>query len=295
MFAPTCRLSTVRVLLAISAFEDLYLHSVDITTAFLNGDLDETIYMKQPQGFQEGRPDMVMLLQKAIYGVKQGSRQWNKKLHSVLSGMGFERLESEQSIYIYKRGPIRLIIPVFVDDLTIASSDPKAIDDFVVELKTHFELRDLGDTSLLLGIEITRDRPKRSINPSQRRYINDILARFNMADCNPVSTPMDPGLKLSKGQCASTPEDVAAKKDISYLSAWVSLHERNNVVRHQYLFKTIATSLLLSFTTTTTTFTTHSLISLFSCAIPVEPISHLSRLRPTTFLPHQIFTGPSPA
>ncbi|KAF7964737.1 hypothetical protein HWV62_3402 [Athelia sp. TMB] len=189
-------MATVRVLLALAAFEDLHLRSIDVSTAFLNGDLDEEIYMKQPEGFQEGGPEWVLRLLKSIYGLKQSARQWNKKLHSVLVKMGFARLESEHSIYVYRRGAVRIIMPVFVDDLTLASSDQQAMDDFVMELGTHFDIRDLGDTSLLLGIEILRDRPNRSISLSQRHYIVDLLQRYNMADCNPVSTPIDPSALL---------------------------------------------------------------------------------------------------
>ena len=129
------------------------------------------------------------MLRKALYGIKQGARQWNKKLHSALVDMGFTRLQSDRSIYIYIRGDVRIIVPVYIDDMTLASKDTAALDRTVEELSKRFKLRDLGETKFILGIEITRNRSLRSLSLSQRQYIIDILERFNMLDCNPTGTP----------------------------------------------------------------------------------------------------------
>jgi hypothetical protein len=106
----------------------------------------------------------------------------------------------EQSIYLYRRKNIQIILPIFVDDLTLALSDLPALNSFVKELATHFELRDLGETKVLLGIEIERNHKCCTITLSQRHYIEDVLKRYNMSDCNPVLTPMDPNSPLSKTQ-----------------------------------------------------------------------------------------------
>ena len=100
-FAPTFRPATLRIIMALAAVEDLELRSVDITSAFTNGDLDEEIYMKQPEGFHIGSSSQVCRLRKSLYGLKQSARQWNKKLHSVLTELGFSRIESDRSVYIY--------------------------------------------------------------------------------------------------------------------------------------------------------------------------------------------------
>jgi len=160
VFAPTVRMATIRLILAIAAIEGLHLRSVDISNAFLKGDLEEEIYMKQPEGFHELGPEYVLRLRKAIYGLKQAARQWNKKLHATLVSMNFRRLESDRSVYIYERDGVRIIIPIFVDDITLASKSQKALDATVEDLAKHFPLRDLGPTSFLLGIHITRDFEK---------------------------------------------------------------------------------------------------------------------------------------
>ncbi len=151
-FAPTFRPATLRIIMALAATEDLELRSVDITSAFTNGDLDEEIYMKQPEGFHIGSSHQVCRLRKSLYGLKQSARQWNKKLHSVLTELGFSRIESDRSVYIYSNGEVRIIVPIYIDDITLASKSPAAIDKYVQLLSQHFKCCDLGPTRFLLGV-----------------------------------------------------------------------------------------------------------------------------------------------
>ena len=187
VFAPTFRPAALRLILALAAAEDLHLRSIDISSAFTYGDLEEDIYMHQPEGFQEGGPNKVLKLKKSLYGLKQAARQWNKKLHSVLGDLGFKRLESDRSLYLYSRQDVRITVPVYIDDITMASASNASMDRVVGELKQHFKLRDLGETKFLLGVEITRDRSKRSISLSQRQYVLDMLEKYGMADCHPLA------------------------------------------------------------------------------------------------------------
>ena len=114
-------------------------------------------------------------------------------------------------------------MPVFIDDITIASSSVAESDRIVEELSRAFKLRDLGPTSFLLGIEITRDRPNRHISLSQRQYIIDMLERYRFYDCSPVKTPMVPKIRLSSADSPSSPEDKAFMDKVPYLSAVGSL------------------------------------------------------------------------
>src|SRR5579859_93922 len=216
VFAPTFRPASLRLVLAIAAIHDLHLHSLDISSAFLNGELEEEIYMNQPEGYHEGDPDDVCHLIKSIYGLKQAPRQWNKKMHATLETMGFKRLESDQGLYIYCKDEVKIIMPIWVDDVTLASNSQKAINKVIKQLQSHFKLRDLGPTNYLLGVEITRNRSERSISLSQRQYIVDILDRFGMADCKPVSTPMEPGLHLTTEMGANTVEEIAEMRKVPY-------------------------------------------------------------------------------
>ncbi|THH07313.1 hypothetical protein EW145_g3454 [Phellinidium pouzarii] len=217
VFAPTAKWAALRAILALAALEDLELYSIDISTAFLNGDLDHDVYMDQPEGFEEYYgAGFVLKLVKAIYGLKQAGRQWHKKLDSVLKGMGFTLVRCDNSIWVYRREDVRIIIPVYVDDMTIAA---KSKDQYLFvkeELEKHFKLHDLGPTSFLLGVRVERDRSKRLLSLSQRQYIIDILERFEMSNCTTVTTPLPDGHRLSKAMAPKDAEEIAFMKTVPY-------------------------------------------------------------------------------
>ena len=182
-----------------AAIEDLHLRSIDISHAYLNGEMDCDVYMEQPEGFAVGDPrEMVCLLKKSIYGTKQGGNRWNQNMRSVLEAIGYTQSYSDASIYIYFKDNVRIILPVFVDDMTFASKCPAAIDKTIKELSQHFKLLDPGPTTQLLGIKIDRDWKKHSITISQHQYCLDILEHFGMADCKPISTAMQPNTRLTR-------------------------------------------------------------------------------------------------
>jgi hypothetical protein len=218
-FAPTPKWAALCAFLAIAAIEDLELESVDISSAYLNGHLEEEVYMKQPEGFVEKGDDWFWRLLKSLYGLKQAGRCWHKKLNEVLEQMGFKRLICEHSIWIYSRGDRRIIVPVFIDDMTIAARTKEEIAKTKDELKTHFKLHDLGSTSWLLGVEIKRDRATHTITLHQHQYILDILKRFNMENCKPVSTPMDPNVRLSSAMSPQSLADAKFMQSVPYVQA----------------------------------------------------------------------------
>ncbi|KIJ49713.1 hypothetical protein M422DRAFT_89278, partial [Sphaerobolus stellatus SS14] len=231
VFAPTYRPAALRLVLALTALQDLELRSVDISSAFTYGDLDEEIYMEQPDGFHQGGPNMVCRLKKGLYGLKQASRQWNKKIHSVLVSMGFTRIKADAAIYVYSKGNVKIIVPIYIDDITFAGNSKTEIDNCVQELSKHFKLRDLGETKFLLGIEISRDRSKHTLSLSQKQYTLNILERFGHSDCATVQTPMNPGLVLTKEDGAKNEKE---KAGIPYLEAvgslqYLALHTRPDI------------------------------------------------------------------
>ena len=159
-FAPTPRPPALRATFAIAAIEDLELHSVDVTAAFLNGKLDEEIYMKLPEGMN---PESVVKLQASIYGLKQSARQWLKKLHFIFSSMGFDRVQVDLACWTYGKDETRVIVPTHIDDMTIAAKSLELVQWVKRELAKHVKIRDLGETKFLLGVEIIRDRERRAI------------------------------------------------------------------------------------------------------------------------------------
>ena len=222
-FAPTFHPPTLCIIMALAAVEDLELRSVDITSAFTNGDLDEEIYMRQPEGFHVGSPNQVCRLRKSLYGLKQSARQWDKKLHSVLTELDFKRIESDCSVYIYSNQEVWIIVPIYIDDITLASKSSTAIDKYVQLLSEHFKCCDLGPTCFLLGVAVERDRPTCTLKLHQHQFILELLEKFGMSDCKPIQTPLPPKLILLHSMAPSTQEEQDLMSEIPYLSAVGSL------------------------------------------------------------------------
>ncbi len=224
VFAPTARMAAVHMVLAIAAMEDLELETVDVSTAFLNGNIDAEIYIKIPEGLEvEGKPSpgedlkrWVLQLLKGLYGIKQGPRIWSLKLHSVLTSIGFRRTDCDYLVYVYHCGGVRIIVPVYIDDLLLASNSISAIQKVKSKLASHFDLHELGPTTSILGIKIDRDCANRTISLSQPGYVDSILSDFSMTNCNPSATPMDKGQKLSIQMLPDTPEETADMKKVPY-------------------------------------------------------------------------------
>ena len=223
-FAPVAKFASLRTVLAIAAAEDMEVHTMDVSSAFLNGDLDEETYMAQPEGFAApGQEHLVCHLKKSLYRLKQSPRQWYQKLHTTLTDLGFSRCASDHCVWIWAKNGIKVIMPAYVDDLTIACNNPPALERIKSELKKRFKMHDLGSIKCILGIEVTRDRANRKIYLSQRKHIGDVLDRFQMTDSRPVSTPLSKSDTLSKEDCPQTPEDLEYMKSVPYLSAVGSL------------------------------------------------------------------------
>ena len=220
-FAPVARFSSIRAILHLAACQDWELDQLDITTAFLNGDLDEEIFMEQPPGFEEGGPGSVCRLQKSLYGLRQSPRQWNIKLHEALQQMGFTRLKSDNSVYLLREGSDIVIMAVYVDDQMLASNSRRLLDKVKRDLASRFTLRDLGALSVFLGVHITRDRGDRKISLSQSKYVDEILDKFSMAGCSTQPTPLSTSIELPIGPTSEAERQ--EMRDTPYLSAVGSL------------------------------------------------------------------------
>jgi hypothetical protein len=188
-FAPVTKFSTLRALFSLVTFHDLELQQMDVVTAFLNGDLEEEIFMELPEGYQQ--KGMVYRVLKSLYGLKQSSRQWYQKLDNFLISLGFKRSAADPCLYIRNK----CWIAVYVDDLSIAGS-LKEVDLLKDYLQDKFKMKDLGDLKNFLGLEIRRDRKKRLLWISQTKYLEKILRDNQMEDCNRVSTPFPVNLQL---------------------------------------------------------------------------------------------------
>ena len=200
-FSPVARFESLRYMFAHAALEDWEMDSMDVKTAFLNGDLDEEIYMEQPEGWVvPGKEDWVCLLKKAIYGLKQASRQWNAKIHKSLLEIGFTRTYSDAGVYVYSRetGDHTCIVILYVDDLLLMGDSKPFIEEVKRKLKLEYQMTDLGPVERFLGLRIRRERRKRQIFVDQAEYIQTVLERFQMHNSVPANTPLPAGAVLEK-------------------------------------------------------------------------------------------------
>jgi predicted RNA binding protein YcfA (HicA-like mRNA interferase family) len=219
MFSPTARFGALRTVIALAAVEDMELESVDISMAFLNGEIDAEVYMKLPEGLEAdvvGSKCWALRLLKGIYGIKQGPRIWSMKLHKVLTEIGFHRLQCDHSVFVYQRDDVRIIIPVHVDDLILASKSKEAIIHVKNKLKKRFKIHDQGPTFQILGIKLERDRRNHTISLSQPSYIQSLLDDYNMSDAEGAFTPMPDGMRLSSKMSPATPAEIAYMKTVPY-------------------------------------------------------------------------------
>ncbi|KAL9249770.1 Retrovirus-related Pol polyprotein from transposon TNT 1-94-like protein [Drosera capensis] len=223
-FSPVSSKDSFRIIMALVAHFDLELHQMDVKTTFLNGDIEETIYMQQPENFVSGDPKkMVYKLKKSIYGLKQTSRQWYHKFHNVITSFGFEPNIADECIYHKFSGSKHIFLVLYVDDILLASNDIGLLHETKRFLSKKFEMKDLGNASFVLGIQIYRDRLKGVLGLSQKGYIDKVFKRYGMQDYKPGDTPVTKGDKFSLNQCPKNGFETKEMEKTPYASVVGSL------------------------------------------------------------------------
>ncbi|KAI3472572.1 hypothetical protein Pfo_029356 [Paulownia fortunei] len=219
-FSPVAMLKSIRILLAISAYYDYEIWQMDVKTAFLNGNIKEEIYMKQPEGFiSSGSEQKVCKLQRSIYGLKQASRSWNIRFDETIKMFDFHKNPDEPCVYKKVSGSAVTFVVLYVDDILLIGNDVGMLQSTRTWLSNQFSMKDLGDASFILGIKIYRDRSRRMIGLSQSMYIDKVLKRFSMEESKRGFLPMSHGVSLSKVMSPKTPEEREKMARIPYASA----------------------------------------------------------------------------
>lgn len=214
-FSPVVRYSSIRFLIAIAAKYDLDIDQMDAVTAFLQGELKEEVYMRQPTGLEDGT-ERVCRLKKSLYGLKQASRVWNEKLGTALIKAGLKCSQVDTCIYYKINGDDILIVAIYVDDLLIFSNKAESKLWIKKQLLASFKMIDNGAAKFILGMHIERNRAAGTISIDQHKYIREVLERFNMSDCNPVSTPADCNAKLTKDMAPTTASEKEEMSGVPY-------------------------------------------------------------------------------
>jgi len=275
-FAPVARGSTIRLMMALSAELGLTVHQMDVVTAFLNGEVEEEIYLDLPDQLENTLSDIIenpkgvdasllelakqwmgeirsngqkaCRVRKAIYGLKQSGRQWFKRLDRELKQLGLQPTKCDPCLYYRRTGAVITLFAVYVDDILIATNDcgkNGEMDQLKQTLMKTFKMKDMRPVSYCLGIEF-QQHSDGSISMCQSKYSKEILTRFNMDDCNPISTPLDGNEKLKK---PDSQEDttkypyqsligslmylaVSTRPDISYTVSALSQFNQNHGEEH---------------------------------------------------------------
>ena len=157
-FSPVVRFESLRTVIALAVQNGMKMHQMDVTTAFLNGELQEEVYMKQPEGFvAEGQEDLVCKLKRSIYGLKQSPRCWNAALDHKLKQMGFVQAKGDPCLYMASEGEM-FIIAVYVDDIVLAGKGDQRIAEVKQALAHQFQVKDMGELHYFLGVKVVRDK-----------------------------------------------------------------------------------------------------------------------------------------
>lgn len=195
-FSPVIRFSTFRLLVATAIRLGMAIDHIDMETAFLNGELHETVFMEQPEGcISEQYPEKVCLLNRALYGLKQASRVWNENVDKILNKLGFEKSNYEPCVYYKRKDKCFILFALYVDDFLLIYNNSELCKKVKKELTKEFIIRDLGRIKYFLGMNI--EYSCNNIVISQKDYILRLLTKYGMSEANPVSTPLVLNSKVS--------------------------------------------------------------------------------------------------
>ncbi|GJT94002.1 retrovirus-related pol polyprotein from transposon TNT 1-94 [Tanacetum coccineum] len=196
-FAPVARIEAIRIFIANAATKNMIIYQMDVKTAFLNGDLQEEVFVSQPEGFEDpDNPTHVYRLKKALYGLKQAPRAWYDTLSKFLMANNFFKGAVDPTLFTRKSGKHILLVQIYVDDIIFASTDHNACNIFSKEMSSKFQMSMMGQMSFFLGLQVSQSPGGIFIN--QAKYALEILKKYGMDLTDPVDTPMVDRLKLDE-------------------------------------------------------------------------------------------------
>ncbi|PKU61450.1 Retrovirus-related Pol polyprotein from transposon TNT 1-94 [Dendrobium catenatum] len=248
-FSPVAKLPTIRILFTIALFHSWNVYQLDVANAFLHGDINETVYMRQPKGFEDSvQPTHVCRLRKAIYGLRQAPRQWYTTFTTYLLHIGFQHSQSDPSLLILHRDKLQIYLLVYVDDILITGNDNNKMKELIEQMKHKFTMKDLGLAHQFLGIKIESTPDKYFL--SQTNYANSILQIAELHKCNSVANPSFSKLPDQQSEDVPCFDDLLYRKiigslqyltltrpDIAYAVNTLSQHMHKPEVVHTIMLK----------------------------------------------------------
>ena len=198
-YAPVARLEAIRMLLAYASIMNFKLYQMDVKSAFLNGLIQEEVYVEQPPGFEiPDKPNHVYKLQKALYGLKQAPRAWYERLSNFLLEKDFSRGKVDTTLFIKRKHNDILLVQIYVDDIIFGSTNDSLCKEFSLDMQSEFEMSMMGELKYFLGLQIKQTQEGIFIN--QSKYCKELIKRFGMDSAKHMSTPMSTNCYLDKDE-----------------------------------------------------------------------------------------------
>ncbi|GKA36867.1 retrovirus-related pol polyprotein from transposon TNT 1-94 [Tanacetum coccineum] len=196
-YAPVARLESIRILLAIACANDFKLYQMDVKSAFLNGFINEEVYVAQPPGFIDfQKPNYVYKLKKALYGLKQAPKAWYDRLKAFLTKRKYSMGMVDNTLFTKKSKSHLIIVQIYVDDIIFGSTSQNLCDDFAKIMHDEFEMSMMGELNFFLGLQIKQMKDEIFFN--QSKYVKEMLKKFGLEDSKPTKTPMSTEIKRTK-------------------------------------------------------------------------------------------------
>jgi len=222
-FSPVTHITTIRLFFALAALNKWVVHSIDVKTAYLNGPIQEELYMRQPPGFEDSdKPHYVWRLQKALYGLKQAGRAWNEELDRILLTFGLSRCTQDTCLYFTHIEGNLIVVIVYVDDLLFGSSSENAIQKLKSKIASTWDIVDNGLVTSFLGMKITQLPDHSGYRLSQPAVITNLLEQYNLVSCRPANTPMDPSSWATLAASSSEFHDPEAYRSLIGSLMWLT-------------------------------------------------------------------------
>jgi hypothetical protein len=196
-YAPVARLESIHILLAYATHHDFKLRQMDVKSAFLNGPLQEEVYVEQPPGFQDPNfPNHVYKLHKALYGLKQAPRAWYECLNDFPLKNGFEIGKADSTLFIQINRKDIFVCQIYVDDIIFGSTNDQFCEEFSRIMTKRFEMSMMSELKFFLGFQNKQMKERTFL--CQKKYVKDMLKRFDMADSKPIRPPLNGHLDLNE-------------------------------------------------------------------------------------------------
>ncbi|KAK2378545.1 putative mitochondrial protein [Trifolium repens] len=198
-FAPVARLEAVRLLLGVACILKFKLYQMDVKSAFLNGYLQEEVYVEQPKGFVDTKyPDYVYKLKKALYGLKQAPRAWYERLTQFLVNNGYRKGGSDKTLFVKESEGNLMIAQIYVDDIVFGGMSNQMVQHFISQMQSEFEMSLVGELTYFLGLQVKQMED--TIFISQSKYAKNIVKKFGLDSASHKKTPAPTHLKLTKDE-----------------------------------------------------------------------------------------------